>query len=322
MTRPGPLAFYLDFISSNAYLAWVALLPMAERFGRPVEVVPVLFAGLLEAHGQLGPAEVRPKARWMSRNNLRKAAGMGITLRPPRFHPFNPLLPLRVCSLPMDEAGRRRLVTGLFEAVWSRQLHASEPEVVAAVADEAGLDGKALVAAAGAAEAKQALRRQTEDAIAAGVFGVPTVIVDGELFWGFDDFPWLERFLAGDDPLDAEALREWEGPPRPGAMRRKHRERPPLRLAHANLPARDPEALARWWAETFHLEQRGAFVVGPGTLVAFERDNMHVGFAVPTRDEALAWARKLGVEPEIEPRYVGFKVRDPEGHVIEVYWEP
>jgi hypothetical protein len=229
----------------------------------------------------------------------------------------------------MDEPARHRLVTGLFEAVWSRQLHASEPEVVARIADEAGLDGAALVAAAGQPEAKRRLRQQTDDAIAAGVFGVPTVLVDGELFWGYDDFPFLARFLEGRDPLDRAAADAWSGPARPSAMRRRHEEHPPLRLAHANLPARDPEGLASWWAETFHLERRGAFVVGPGTLVAFEpgepigaRGNAHVGFEAATRDEALAWARRLGVDPEVEPRYVGLKVRDPEGNAIEIYWEP
>ena len=103
---PRTVRFLFDYISSNAYLAWVELPKVAAQHGYSVELVPVLFAGLLEAHGQLGPAEVRPKAWWMFRNNLRKAAVLGLTLRPPRFHPFNPLLPLRVSSLPLPEPGR------------------------------------------------------------------------------------------------------------------------------------------------------------------------------------------------------------------------
>jgi len=73
----------------------------------------VLFAGLLEAHGQLGPAEVRPNY-WMFRNKLRKASVLGLTLRPPRFHPFNPLLPLRVSSLPPATWVSSALLAGLF----------------------------------------------------------------------------------------------------------------------------------------------------------------------------------------------------------------
>jgi len=221
----SPIRFYLDYLSSNAYLAWEVLPAIAARNGRSIEAVPVLFAGLLGAHGQLGPAEVPPKAAWMFKNNLRKAALLGLPLHRPAFHPFNPLLALRVSSLPMDEVSRGRLVTGLMRAVWAESRHVSEPDVVADVARAAGLDGITLVAAACEPEAKERLKRQTDDAIAAGVFGVPTMIVDGELFWGYDDVPYLERFLEGRDSLDPASLAEWSGPPRRSAMRNQHRER-------------------------------------------------------------------------------------------------
>ena len=328
MTGPAPLRFYFDYVSSNAYLAWIALEPMAARFGREIELVPTLFAGLLGAYGQLGPAEVPPKMRWMGRNNLRKALLLGIELRPPAFHPFNPLLPLRASSLDMPEDARRRLVTGLFRATFGEQRHVSEPAVVAAVADAAGLDGRAIVEAAGAPEAKQRLRRQTDDAIATGVFGVPTVIVDGELFWGYDDFPFLERFLDGRDPIPP-AARMPIGPQRASAMRAPHRARPALRLAHVNLAARDPEALARWYADTFGFEARGPFAYGAMGLLSFERgepirthESFHIGFEVPTRTEVEGWARRFGTALEEEPRYAATRTRDPEGNAIEIYWEP
>jgi len=200
------LRFYFDYISSNAYLAWHRLPELEQRFGLVVEPVPVLFAGLLEAHGQLGPAEIPVKARWMWRDNLRKAARLGIPLVPPRFHPFNPLLPLRVSSLPLAPADRRALIGALFQAQWAESRHLSEPTVVAAAADSAGLPGAELVAKAQELEAKQRLRRQTDDAIAAGVFGVPSAIVEGELFWGFDDLPHLELYLRGEDPLVSLAI--------------------------------------------------------------------------------------------------------------------
>jgi 2-hydroxychromene-2-carboxylate isomerase len=112
------------------------------------------------------------------------------------------------------------------EAVWVRGEHVSEPEVVERAARDVGLDGAAIVAAASSADVKAQLRAQTDDAIARGVFGVPMMEANGELFWGYDDLPYLELFLAGDDPLtrtnwgkaDVQA-------PRPSAMRRQHRER-------------------------------------------------------------------------------------------------
>ena len=219
------IRFYFDYISTNAYLAWTQLPALAVRHGVAVEPVPVLFAGLLEAHGQLGPAEVRPKALWMFKNNLRKAALLGLRLNPPAFHPFNPLLALRVSALPLAQEARSALIGALFEAVWVNGLHVSEPEVVTRVALEAGLEGADLVARAGLPESKARLRAQTDDAIARGVFGVPSMEVGGEIFWGYDDFPWLDRFLAGQDPLAArEELRELR-PVAPSAMRRRVRPR-------------------------------------------------------------------------------------------------
>jgi len=216
--------FYFDYISSNAYLAWAALPKIVARHGARLEPVPVLFAGLLEAHGQLGPAEVRPKARWMFRNNLRKAAQLGIPLRPPRFHPFNPLLSLRISSVEMEEPQRDALVSLLFEAVWVRELHVSEPETVAALANEIGLPGEQLLAEAQEGATKARLRQQTDDAIARGVFGVPTMGVGDELFWGYDDLPFLELHLAGLDPLDADEAGKWMREPRPSARRRRFRQ--------------------------------------------------------------------------------------------------
>ncbi len=86
------IRFYFDYISPNAYLAWTQLPALAERNGCRIEPMPVLFAGLLEAHRQLGPAEVAPKMRWMWKNIARKAAMIGVQLNAPAFHPFNPLL--------------------------------------------------------------------------------------------------------------------------------------------------------------------------------------------------------------------------------------
>lgn len=219
--EPPRLRFHFDYVSSNAYLAWCALPPLRERFGVEIEPVPTLFAALLGAHDQLGPAEVPPKARWMWRNCLRKAAALGVPLRPPACHPFNPLLALRASSRPEAPAERWTLVDALFRAVWAEGRHVSEPEVVERVAEEAGLDGARVVAGAGSEEAKARLRADTDAAIEAGVFGVPTMAVGGELFWGYDDLPWLERYLAGTDPLDPTLDPGTGFAPRASAERRR-----------------------------------------------------------------------------------------------------
>ena len=203
------LTFYFDYISHNAYLAWTQLPALAARHNLEMEIAPVLFAGLLNAHGQLGPAEVPAKARWMGRDVIRKAKRLGVPLSAPANHPFNPLLPLRASARSICGDAQPRLVAALWEATWVRAQRVAEADVVAAAAEEAGLDGSDLVVRAQSAEAKRELRERTDAAVEAGVFGIPTLVVEGELFWGYDDFAHLEVFLRGEDPLRPEDIEPW-----------------------------------------------------------------------------------------------------------------
>ena len=202
MIQPTPLAFYFDFVSPYAFIAWTQVHAIAERNGRTVTPIPVLFAGLLDAHGTKGPAEIPAKRTYTFRDAYRKGHRLGLpTLRPPPSHPFNPLLALRVSSLALDAHDQRRLVDALYENTWVNGAGVETPESVAAAADRAGLDGDALVRAATTPEVKERLRAATAEAVARGVFGVPTVLVDGEVFWGTDGLELVEGFLRGVDPV-------------------------------------------------------------------------------------------------------------------------
>lgn len=218
--NPRKLYFFFDFISHNAWLAWNQLPVLARKYDLTLEPVPVLFAGLLEAHGQVGPAEVPAKSRWMIWNVLRKARLHGIPIAPPASHPFNPLLALRLacCELPL--AQRHNLIHRLFRATWAQGRAVHERDVMAEILTECALDAEALLAEAQREPAKRTLRDNGAAALAAGVFGVPSMIAGGELFWGFDDLPFMESFLQGADPLggDREAYKAWLGV-KPSAQR-------------------------------------------------------------------------------------------------------
>jgi 2-hydroxychromene-2-carboxylate isomerase len=198
---PAPWAFYFDFISPYSFLAWSQIRALAVRHGRSVEPVPVLFAALLDANGQKGPGEIPAKRRYLFRDIVRKAHRLGITqVQPPPSHPFNPLVALRVASLPLPDDVRGRIIDTLYYAVWTQRRAIDDEARVTALLDEAGLAGAALVADAQTPENKQRLRAATDAAIAAGVFGVPTIIADGELFWGTDSLADLDQFAAGKGP--------------------------------------------------------------------------------------------------------------------------
>jgi len=201
---PDALRFHFDVVSPYAYLGWTQIHALAGRHGRAVEPVAVLFAGVLNHHGQKGPAEIPAKRAYVFKDVARKARRLGVPLAPPPTHPFNPLLALRIASLPLSADDRRRAIDALFTATWATGAGVETAEAVIAALDGAGLAGAELVARAGAADAKQRLRDQTDAAIAAGVFGVPTVIADGEVFWGVDAFDLIDDFLAGRDPIRGE----------------------------------------------------------------------------------------------------------------------
>lgn len=209
------IQFLFDFISPYAYLAWTQVHAAAERTGAAVEPVPVLFAGLLDANGQKGPAEIPSKRIYIFKDVLRRARRLGVPLSPPPTHPFNTLLSLRAVSMQAPGDGRRRLIDALFAATWGGGRGVEGPAEVAAAAAAAGLDGAAVVLEAGSPEAKARLREQTEGALAAGAFGVPTMLVGEELFWGFETLDLVEAHLRGEAPAPGEdaLIARWRDTP-------------------------------------------------------------------------------------------------------------
>lgn len=199
---------YADPVSPYAWLA-LADLGRIEAAGARVVMVPVLFAGLLNAHGNIGPAEVEAKRRYLFRDVMREAARRGLAFAGPSGHPFNPLTALRMCSVLDDDTARRALFVAFTRATWERGDDLMDDATLARLADEAGLDGPALLAAARAPAAKQALTAATTRAARDGVFGVPTFRVDGddELFWGADRIDALLWRLQGNG-IDEAVLRE------------------------------------------------------------------------------------------------------------------
>jgi 2-hydroxychromene-2-carboxylate isomerase len=210
---PRTLRFLFDYVSAPAYLASTQIRGLAARHACEVEAVPVLLAGMLDATGSRGPAENPLKREYIIRDMARLARTLGVPIAPPATHPFNPLVALRATGCVADRAARWRVVEVLYRAAWVEARRIDDAACVQRVAAETGIDGAALVERAGGAEAKARLRRATEEAVAAGAFGVPTVIVAGdgdsnrivdrELFWGVDSLPALERFLAGEKAADA-----------------------------------------------------------------------------------------------------------------------
>ena len=193
---------YLDFISPYAYLAFEALPRTLMGLSHQVVYKPVLFAGLLKHHGQLGPAEIAGKRDWTYRQVLWQARAHGIALDLPQAHPFNPLALLRLalaCEADAPATGSisRWVAERVFHHVWRGGAAADDAqrcaELTAAMTPAHSPD---------APEVKAALKANTDEAIALGLFGVPSFVVDGQVFWGLDALPLLRAFLDGDQFFD------------------------------------------------------------------------------------------------------------------------
>jgi 2-hydroxychromene-2-carboxylate isomerase len=215
------ISFYFDVISPYAWLAFDRLPQALEGHSVVVHYRPVLFAGLLGHWGQKGPAEIAPKRAWTYRQVAWLAHQQGTVLQVPSPHPFNPLAMQRLAlaSAPPGGLPNRRVVDALFRHVWCRAgADPNQPEALAALTatlapqrDPAGADVKAE------------LRQHTEAALAAGVFGVPTMVWHGvgqdRAFFGQDALPMLAAALAGDAWFDGPT---WdEANERPAGVVRK-----------------------------------------------------------------------------------------------------
>jgi 2-hydroxychromene-2-carboxylate isomerase len=184
---------YLDFISPYAYLAFEHLPEALKGLSYSVSYRPVLFAAMLKHHGQLGPAEIPAKRAWTYRQVLWTAHAHGIPMQLPAAHPFNPLALLRL-ALACGEGGmaNRYVCETIFRHVWRGGADAIAPQRLAE------LQAVLQPPRDPASEAVKAeLKANTEAAIAAGVFGVPTFAVDGKLFWGFDALAMLRASIDG-----------------------------------------------------------------------------------------------------------------------------
>jgi 2-hydroxychromene-2-carboxylate isomerase len=210
--------FHLDFISPYTWLA----LAQSERFAAEHRIAwephPVVYAALLDAHGLVGPVETEAKRRYTLFDVARCADRLGLRLTGPPAHPFRSLAALRALCVFLHEPGAMRLAVLLSDAAWGEGRDLTDLAVIRDVAAAAGFPTDGLDERIAAPEIKETLRRLTDDAVRAGVFGVPTFVHRGEIFWGHDRLDALAERLDGAAPPSGDLVRTLVERPR-GAER-------------------------------------------------------------------------------------------------------
>jgi 2-hydroxychromene-2-carboxylate isomerase len=203
------ITFYFDFISPYAYLAFERLPLALQGLSYQVTYKPVLFAAMLNHYGQLGPAEIAPKRTWTYRQMQWLAREHEIPLRNPASHPFNPIALLRLAvASGGDGTCNRYVAQTIFRHVWTTGEEAGDAERLAQLT----LQLKPVRLPTNDA-VKAQLKANTDAAIAAGVFGVPSMQVDQDVFWGLDALPMLRQSLEGDPWFDKSDWKNISGLP-------------------------------------------------------------------------------------------------------------
>jgi 2-hydroxychromene-2-carboxylate isomerase len=194
----APLDFWFDFSSPYGYLLSEKIDAVAAKYGRKVRWHPILLGIVFKATGSAPLTMQNPaKAAYSLRDFARSARFMGIPYRQPSQFP-----------LPTQNAARtyywlhgqdcglaRQFAHAIFRALYVEDLDISAPDTVLEIAARFGVDRNALAAALQSPEIKARLKEEVDQAMQAGVFGSPHVIIDGEAFFGADRLPHIERWL-------------------------------------------------------------------------------------------------------------------------------
>ena len=203
-------SWYFDFISPYSYLQWQRV----RAIGVPLAYRPVLFAALLGHHGQKGPVEIEGKRKFTYRFVQWRADRAGVPLKFPPQHPFNPLAALRLCvAAGCSDAA----IEAIFNHLWREGRRGDTAESLEDVAAALGIEDTATAVSAPAVKA--ALRHNFDTAIASDVFGVPSIVAEGKVFWGEDATGMFEEFLDNPGLFDTEEMRRLRDLPA-GARRR------------------------------------------------------------------------------------------------------
>ena len=205
--------WYFDFISPFAYLQ----LSRFETFQEDLEInpVPVLFGGLLKHWGQLGPAEIPPKRKFVYRFFKWQADQNNIPFKMPPRHPYNPLAALRLC---IAAGGQLDHIRSVFQVIYGEGTQPDEPGGIMAIAKALGIDD--AEAAISDEKVKNILRVNTETAIKSGVFGVPTFLIDDQVRWGADATEMMLSYVNNPELFQTPEMRRISEMPM-GVVRQK-----------------------------------------------------------------------------------------------------
>lgn len=195
---PAAIDFYFDFSSPYGYFASTRIDELAARHGRDTAWRPILLGPMFKAVGTSPLVSYPIKGRYVVRDFVRFARLIGVPFTMPANFPFGAVAASRAFYWidDRDKAQAKAFARAVFRAGLGEGGDVTPLEAVAELAAKAGVDRTALLAALAGTDVKQRLVGEVDQAMELGVFGSPTVVVDGEMFWGADRLDQVDRWLA------------------------------------------------------------------------------------------------------------------------------
>jgi 2-hydroxychromene-2-carboxylate isomerase len=187
--------FYFDVGSPYSYLCATQIDAVAAKHGVDVRYRPFLLGAVFKASGNEMPARVPAKAKWMLADLARWAELYKVPFQFPASFPPNTVRAMRACCAADAKGKVRSMALALFTGYWTRDVDPSSDEAIAQASLASGLDAAEILAAVTTQPVKDRLRANTDEALAAGAFGAPTIVYQDTLFWGNDRLIQLDHFL-------------------------------------------------------------------------------------------------------------------------------
>lgn len=189
--------FYFDFGSPASYIAYVRLPGIAAEAGAELVWKPMLLGGVFQATGNRSPVEVPAKGPYVMEDLKRWARRHGVEFNHNPYFPINTLLLMRgAVGMQMHEPARfADYVAAVFRAIWVDAKNMNDPATVGAVLQRAGFDASKILSLTQQQDVKDRLRALTDEAVARGVFGAPTMFVGSQMFWGQDRLDFVKEAL-------------------------------------------------------------------------------------------------------------------------------
>ena len=203
------IKFYFDPISPYAWLGWKNYQLIKKINDIDTEVIPVLFAGLLNFHKNIGPAEIPAKKVAIFSDVIRKSELSGHKFKGPPTHPFNPLKPLRIC-LAISNMEKRILYTDLLlTGIWENGEGPTSEDFLKKIIKKCGENPEEILKLSQDQKIKNKFKEDNEYYAKNSIFGVPTFQIDSHIFWGADQIPIIEKYLNGQLDLKEEVVKEF-----------------------------------------------------------------------------------------------------------------